>query len=71
MPTGFEVTDFVIGAVIVSMLLVFRNRLSDNDLVAYLGSVKGGYWFIYIMITILVIYFFSPIKVTKFIYAGF
>ena len=71
MPTGFEVTDFVIGAAIVSMLLIFRNRLSDNDLVAYLGSVKGGYWFIYILVTILVIYFFSPIKVTKFIYAGF
>jgi alginate O-acetyltransferase complex protein AlgI len=70
-PTGFGYTSFVIGVIIVSLLLLFRDRIANNDWLGHISSARPIYWFVYVTLAINLIYWFSPMKVTKFIYAGF
>ena len=70
-PTGFTSLDLAVGGAIISVLLLFRTKIANNDLMSRIGSFRPIYWLIYIMIAINLIYWASPVKVTKFIYAGF
>ena len=70
-PTGFGYRSFIIGVTVVSILLLFRNKIANNNWIDYLGAMRPLYWFIFLCISINIIYWFSPVRVTKFIYAGF
>jgi alginate O-acetyltransferase complex protein AlgI len=70
-PTGFEYMSSFIGIIAVLILLFYRNKIANNHWIEDIGSTKPIYWFIYLIIAINLIYWLSPVKVTKFIYAGF
>lgn len=70
-PTGFTSVDIAVGGTIITVLLLLRTRIADNNLMSRIGSFQPIYWFLYILIAINLIYWASPVKVTKFIYAGF
>jgi len=70
-PEGFSYTEIVLGILMISILLLVRGKIANNDWLSRLGSAKPLYWFIYLVLAINMIYWFSPVKVTKFIYSGF
>ena len=70
-PTGFTSIEFAVGGVIIFILLLLRTRIADNNWMSHIGSFRPIYWFLYLLIAINLIYWASPVKVTKFIYAGF
>lgn len=70
-PTGFTFIDLAMGGTIIAVLLLLRNKIADNNWISRIGSSRPIYWFFYILIAINFIYWASPVRVTKFIYAGF
>lgn len=70
-PTGFTSMDLAVGGILTAVLLLFRTKLANNNWMSCLGSLRPIYWFLYILMVINLIYWASPVKVTKFIYAGF
>lgn len=70
-PTGFTSVDIAVCGSIIAVLLLLRNKIVDNNWISRIGSSRPIYWFFYILIAINFIYWASPVKVTKFIYAGF
>ncbi|MCJ7443178.1 MAG: hypothetical protein MUO26_01370 [Methanotrichaceae archaeon] len=70
-PTGLNFFYFIIGLLAVSIFILSRDKIANNDWVCFIGSMKPIYWFIYMVIAINVIYWSWPVRVTKFIYAGF
>jgi alginate O-acetyltransferase complex protein AlgI len=70
-PTGFTSIDLAVGGAIISVLLLLRTKIADNNWMNRIGSFRPIYWCLYLLIAINLIYWASPVKVTKFIYAGF
>ena len=70
-PSGFTFIDQIVGGTIIIVLLLFRNKIANNNWLSRIGSSRPIYWFFYLIIAINLIYWASPVKVTKFIYAGF
>jgi D-alanyl-lipoteichoic acid acyltransferase DltB (MBOAT superfamily) len=70
-PNGFNHIDFVVGGVIVIIWLLSRSKIANNNWISYIGSMKPLYWFLYLLIATNLIYWGSPIKIAKFIYAVF
>ncbi len=70
-PSGFTFIDQIVGGTIIAVLLLLRNKIANNNWMSRIGSSRHIYWFIYLIIAINLIYWASPVKVTKFIYAGF
>lgn len=70
-PTGFTSIDIGVGGTIIAVMLLFRTRIANNNWMSRIGSLRSIYWFLYLMIAINLIFWASPVKVTKFIYAGF
>jgi alginate O-acetyltransferase complex protein AlgI len=71
LPIGFSKIELAIGGIIIIVLLFARDKIANNNLSVRIGSMEPIYWFVYLVITINLIYWLSPVKVTKFIYAGF
>jgi len=70
-PTGFTSIDLAMGGTIIAGLLLLRTKIANNNWMSRIGSLRPIYWFLYLLIAINLIYWASPVKVTKFIYAGF
>jgi alginate O-acetyltransferase complex protein AlgI len=70
-PTGFTSIDIAMGGAIISVLLLLRTKIANNNWMSRIGSFRPLYWFLYLLMAINLIYWASPVKVTKFIYAGF
>lgn len=70
-PSGFTFIDQIVGGTIITVLLLLRNKIANNNWMSRIGSSRPIYWFVYLLIAINLIYWASPVKVTKFIYAGF
>jgi alginate O-acetyltransferase complex protein AlgI len=70
-PSGFSFMDLVVAGAIIAVLLLLRNKIANNNWISRIGSLRLSYWFFYLVIAINLIYWASPVKVTKFIYAGF
>ena len=70
-PNGFTSVDLAVGGTIIAVLLLFRTKIANNNWMSRIGSLRPIYWFLYLLIAINLIYWASPVKVTKFIYAGF
>lgn len=70
-PTGFTSIDLAVGGAIILVLLLLRTRITDNNWISHIGSFRPIYWVFYLLIAINLIYWASPVRVTKFIYSGF
>ncbi|MFA5439804.1 MBOAT family protein [Dehalococcoides sp.] len=70
-PTGFTYVDLAVGSTIIAVLLLLRTKIANNNWMSHIGSFRPIYWFLYLLIAINLIYWASPVKVTKFIYSGF
>jgi len=70
-PTAFSHRDLLVGGVMIFLLLFFRDRIAYNNWIYQIGSSRLSYWFAYLLVAMNLIYWGSPVKVTKFIYLGF
>lgn len=70
-PAGFASVDLAAAGVIISVLLLLRTKIADNNWVRRIGSFRSLYWFLYLIIVINLIYWASPGKITEFVYASF
>jgi alginate O-acetyltransferase complex protein AlgI len=70
-PVGFTSIDLAIGGTIIAVLLLLRTKIANNDWMSRIGALRPIYWFLYLLVALNLIYWASPVKVTKFIYAGF
>ncbi|HWQ19343.1 MAG TPA: MBOAT family O-acyltransferase, partial [Methanotrichaceae archaeon] len=71
MPTGLSYSEIGLGILAASALILVSGRVANNDWISRLGTVRPAYWFVYLVMAIMLIYWGSPVKMTKFIYAGF
>jgi len=71
LPSGFSQIELAAGGVAIVILLLFRQQIANNYWAAQIGSSRPVYWFLYLVVAFNLIYWLSPMKVVKFIYANF